>query len=69
MRHLLRPIVFCASIALASLSASAQFGGKAGFSEAFRPDILPRDMVLIIETLKLEDWQRPIVESKGENRL
>jgi len=67
MRHLLRPIVFCASIALASLSASAQFGGKAGFSEAFRPDILPRDMVLIIETLKLEDWQRPIVESLIED--
>lgn len=67
MRNILRTIVCCASISLASLSASAQFGGKAGFSEAFRPDILPRDMVLIVETLKLEDWQRPIVESLIED--
>jgi len=43
--------------------ASAQFGGKAGFSEAFKPDLLPRDMTMIVETLKLEDWQRPIVQS------
>ena len=67
MRNILRTIVCCASISLAPLTASAQFGGKAGFSEAFRPDILPRDMVLIVETLKLEDWQRPIVESLIED--
>ena len=67
MRNILRTIVCFASISLAPLSASAQFGGKAGFSEAFRPDILPRDMVLIVETLKLEDWQRPIVESLIED--
>jgi hypothetical protein len=67
MRHLLRPLVCCASIALASLSASAQFGGKAGFSQAFKPDIQARDMSLLVETLKIEDWQRPIVETLLED--
>jgi len=62
MRNIFRHIVLVAPLLLASL-ASAQFGGKAGFGEAFRPDILPRDMTLIVDTLKLEDWQRPIVES------
>jgi len=66
MRHLLRRIVLAAPLALLTM-ASAQFGGKAGFTEAFKPDILPRDMTLIVETLKLEDWQRPIVESLIED--
>ena len=66
MRNLLRRLVIVAPLALLPM-ASAQFGGKAGFTEAFKPDILPRDMTLIMETLKLEDWQRPIVESLMED--
>ena len=41
---------------------SAQFGAQAGFADAFRPEFLDRDMPLFVEILKLEDWQRPIVE-------
>ena len=59
----LRPAVLTLSLFLLAPMASAQFGGKAGFSEAFKPDLLPRDMTMIVETLKLEDWQRPIVQS------
>ncbi|MEY4842081.1 MAG: hypothetical protein RJA12_805 [Planctomycetota bacterium] len=66
MRNLIRRIVLLAPLILATFTF-AQFGGKAGFGEAFRPDILPRDMTLIVETLKLEDWQRPIVESLIED--
>ena len=44
-------------------NATAQFGGQAGFADAFRIDFLERDLPLFVQTLKLEDWQRPIVEA------
>jgi hypothetical protein len=47
---------------LLTAPARAQFGGAAGFADAFRPDFLDRDMPLFVEHLKLEDWQRPIIE-------
>jgi hypothetical protein len=43
--------------------AAPQLGQSAGFTEAFQPDFLARDMNLIVETLELEDWQRTILES------
>ncbi|MCH2145536.1 MAG: hypothetical protein MK082_10410 [Phycisphaerales bacterium] len=42
--------------------ASAQFGTQAGFAEAFQKDFLRRDMQLFMDYLRLEDWQRPIIE-------
>ena len=66
MRTLLRTIVLSAPLLLASLTP-AQFGGRGAISEAARPDVLPRDATLIMETLKLEEWQRPIVESLIED--
>lgn len=48
--------------ALAASTAQAQFGGRAAFGEAFQPDLMQRDLPLMIETLKLEEWQRPIIE-------
>ncbi len=68
MRTLLRTIVLvlAAPLLLAS-PASAQFGGRGAISEAARPDVLPRDATLIMDTLKLEEWQRPIVESLIED--
>ncbi len=62
MQNANRLLIVAIPLLLATMSF-AQFGGKAGFGEAFRPDVLPRDMVLVVETLKLEEWQRPIVES------
>ncbi|MDZ4830268.1 MAG: hypothetical protein SGJ09_08750 [Phycisphaerae bacterium] len=63
----LRRLIVASTLALACLApiapAHAQFGGRAGFDDAFRPDFLARDVVLFVETLGLEDWQRPIVEN------
>lgn len=42
--------------------ASAQFGAQAGFNEVFQPDYYRRDMQLFMDYLKLEQWQKPIVE-------
>ena len=66
-RHTLRRTL---AMAVASLigfcmltaPASAQFGSQAGFAEAFQKDFLRRDMQLFVDYLRLEDWQRPIIE-------
>ena len=63
-----RPTFFLATILATCMAgpvttSHAQFGGQAGFADAFRIDFLERDLPLFVETLKLEDWQRPIVES------
>ncbi|MGA1265764.1 MAG: hypothetical protein ACO32J_01130 [Phycisphaerales bacterium] len=62
MRTLLALLIVAAPLALAS-PVAAQFGGRAAMSEAARPDVLPRDLLLIMDTLQLEEWQRPIMES------
>ena len=66
---LLRARTFACAIAVtaafgaAVAPAAAQFGGRASFGEAFQPDILQRDMMLMTSSLQLEEWQRPIVEA------
>lgn len=52
-----------AAFGAAATPAAAQFGGRASFGEAFQPDILQRDMMLMTASLQLEEWQRPIVEA------
>jgi hypothetical protein len=47
--------------------ASAQFGPQAGFNEVFQPDYYRRDMQLIVDYLKIEQWQKPIVEMMLED--
>ncbi len=54
---------FIVAALAATPTAGAQFGGRAHFGEAFQPDILQRDLPLMIETLQLEEWQRPILEA------
>jgi hypothetical protein len=49
-------------LATTAKPASAQFGDQAGFTEVFRPDFYRRDMQLYADYLRLEEWQRPIVE-------
>lgn len=55
-------VALCAAGAVTA-PAAAQFGGRAAFGEAFKPDILQRDINLMNSTLQLEEWQRPIVEA------
>lgn len=52
---------------LAATPVRAQFGGAAGIADAFRADFLARDMQLFVEQLRLEDWQRPIIEMLFED--
>ena len=67
LSRLVPPVVALTAFVLPSLaptaSAAPQLGQSAGFTEAFQPDFLARDMDLIVETLELEDWQRTILES------
>jgi hypothetical protein len=65
-RVLLAGLTLAIGPAIAS-PATAQFGGQAGFAEAFRPDFLARDMNLFAETLAIEEWQRPILETLLED--
>jgi len=63
LHRLTLPAILVLSLPLlVAAPAKAQFGGAAGFADAFRPDFLDRDMPLFVEHLRLEDWQRPIVE-------
>lgn len=55
--------VLAIGIFAATPTSNAQFGGQAGFADAFRIDFFERDLPLFVQTLKLEDWQRPIVEA------
>jgi hypothetical protein len=66
VRSLLVGLVLAAA-PVAAAPAVAQFGGQAGFAEAFRPDFLARDMNLFVETLAIEEWQRPILETLLED--
>ena len=62
MRTLIATVAVATAIAMA-VPAQAQFGGRAGFAEAFVPDILQRDLPLMTSSLGLEEWQRPVVEA------
>ena len=44
-------------------AAQAQSSRRMLFAEAFRPDILGRDLSLMVQRLQLEEWQRPVVEA------
>jgi Spy/CpxP family protein refolding chaperone len=50
-----------------SAPAHAQFGGRSSLADAFQPDVLQRDMPLMIDTLGLEEWQRPVMEALLED--
>ncbi len=52
-----------AAAAFMAVPAHAQFGGRASFAGAFQPDIMQRDLPLMVQTLGLEDWQRPVIET------
>jgi len=62
MRTLIATVAVATAIATA-MPAQAQFGGRAGFAEAFVPDILQRDLPLMTSSLQLEEWQRPVAEA------
>jgi hypothetical protein len=66
IRRLARPLAvlaFAAASLCAVRPADAQSGRRMLFAEAFRPDIMQRDLSLMAQQLQLEEWQRPVVEA------
>lgn len=63
LRRLASSAILAVGCALGTAPAAAQFGGQAGFADAFQPDFLARDVSLFVESLGLEEWQRPIIET------
>jgi hypothetical protein len=61
------PIAAAVLVAGAALSATptaeAQFGGRGGVAQLFVPEYLGRDLPIFVDTLQLEEWQRPILEA------
>ena len=47
----------------------AQFGGRGGMASLFMPDYLPRDLPVFVDSLQLEEWQRPILEALLEDYM
>ena len=62
VRTLIATVTVTTALAM-DVPAQAQFGGRAGFAEAFVPDILQRDLPLMTSSLQLEEWQRPVAEA------
>ena len=56
------PVITLLALITCTTPAMAQFGGQAGFAEAFQRDFFRRDMQLFVDYLRLEDWQKPIIE-------
>lgn len=65
IHRLARPLAALAIAAAlcAVRPADAQSGRRMLFAEAFRPDIMQRDLSLMAQQLQLEEWQRPVVET------
>lgn len=50
------------SALLPATSAEAQFGGRSGMATMFTPDFMMRDLPVFVDSLALEEWQRPVLE-------
>lgn len=48
-------------------AAEAQFGGRSGMASLFTPDFLRRDLPVFVDSLGLEEWQKPILEALLED--
>jgi hypothetical protein len=62
-RLLAAGILAFAAIASTGGSAHAQSGARSLFAEAFRPDIMQRDLDMMRSVLALEEWQQPVMEA------
>jgi hypothetical protein len=64
-RRTARPlaVLAIAAVMAAARPTEAQAGRRMLFAEAFRPDIMQRDLTLMVQQLQLEEWQRPVVEA------
>lgn len=67
LRSKLAAAVLAAGLAC-SMSASVHAqSGRGGMGALFVPDFLPRDLPVFVDSLGLEEWQRPILEALLED--
>ncbi|MFM7259198.1 MAG: hypothetical protein ACKO3W_01215 [bacterium] len=52
-----------ASVLSLAPATHAQFGGRGGMAQMFMPEYLSRDLPVFVDSLQLEEWQRPILEA------
>ncbi len=69
MKHSLIVAALVLPLTLLTASSHAQFGGRSAMMQAADPDIWARDLPIFVESLQLEEWQRPIMEMLVEDYL
>ena len=60
-------VLACCAALLSGTEARGQFGEAAGIAEAMQPDFYQRDVVIISQTLELDETQRTIVKTIFED--
>lgn len=69
MKHSLLIIAVVAIALSLTAPTHAQFGSRSLMTQAFEPYVKQRDLPILMETLQLEEWQRPIVDTLVEDYL
>lgn len=69
MKRLLLTAVLAVSSLALTPPATAQFGGRSVMVQAFEPYVMQRDLPIMVETLQLDESQRPIVDMLVEDYL
>ncbi len=59
--------VVAVGLALVSAPAASAQNSRGGMAAMFIPDFLPRDLPVFVDSLGLEEWQRPILEALLED--
>ena len=67
IRNQLASFVLATSLALAIAPTTFAQGARGGMASMFTPDFLPRDLPVFVDSLGLEEWQRPILEALLED--
>jgi hypothetical protein len=67
IRNQLASFVLAMSLALAIAPTTFAQGARGGMASMFTPDFLPRDLPVFVDSLGLEEWQRPILEALLED--
>ena len=67
IRTKLASFVIAATVACSAAPAVMAQGARGGIGGMFVPDFLPRDLPVFVDSLGLEEWQRPILEALLED--
>ena len=62
-RNRLAVATLATSLALGATGSAMAQASRGGIASLFIPDFLPRDLPVFVDSLGLEEWQRPILEA------